>query len=31
LFDAFVEMIKTKKPPTKERLKQLQAMRDKAD
>jgi carbamoyl-phosphate synthase small subunit len=28
LFDAFVEMIKTKKPPTKERLKQLQALRD---
>jgi carbamoyl-phosphate synthase small subunit len=28
LFDAFVEMIKTKKPPTKERLKELQALRD---
>ena len=27
LFDAFVEMMKTKKPPTRERLKQLQAMR----
>jgi carbamoyl-phosphate synthase small subunit len=30
LFDAFIEMMKTKKPPTGERLKQLQAMRDKA-
>ena len=27
LFDAFIEMMKTKKPPTKERLKELQAMR----
>jgi carbamoyl-phosphate synthase small subunit len=27
LFDAFIEMMKTKKPPTKERLKQLQSMR----
>jgi carbamoyl-phosphate synthase small subunit len=27
LFDAFVEMMKTRKPPTGERLKQLQAMR----
>jgi carbamoyl-phosphate synthase small subunit len=30
LFDAFVEMIKTRKPPTKERLAQLQTLRDKA-
>jgi carbamoyl-phosphate synthase small subunit len=30
LFDAFVEMIKTKRPPTKERLKELQAKREKA-
>ena len=29
LFDAFIEMIKTRKPPTKERLKELQSMRDK--
>jgi carbamoyl-phosphate synthase small subunit len=29
LFDAFVEMMKTKRPPTGERLKQLQSMRDK--
>jgi carbamoyl-phosphate synthase small subunit len=29
LFDAFVEMMKTKKPPTGERLKALQALRDK--
>ena len=29
LFDAFIEMMKTKKPPTGERLKQLQSMRDK--
>ena len=29
LFDAFMEMMKTKKPPTGERLKQLQSMRDK--
>jgi carbamoyl-phosphate synthase small subunit len=28
LFDAFMEMMKTKKPPTGERLKQLQSMRD---
>jgi carbamoyl-phosphate synthase small subunit len=28
LFDAFVEMMKTRKPPTKQRLAQLQAMRD---
>lgn len=28
LFDAFIEMMKTKKPPTGARLKQLQAMRD---
>jgi carbamoyl-phosphate synthase small subunit len=28
LFDAFVEMMKTKRPPTGERLKQLQSMRD---
>ncbi len=28
LFDAFVEMMKTKKPPTGERLKQLQALRE---
>jgi carbamoyl-phosphate synthase small subunit len=28
LFDAFVEMMKTKKPPTGARLKQLQALRD---
>jgi carbamoyl-phosphate synthase small subunit len=28
LFDAFVEMMKTKCPPTGERLKQLQSMRD---
>ena len=28
LFDAFVEMLKTRKPPTKERLKELQALRD---
>ncbi len=28
LFDAFMEMMKTKKPPTGERLKELQAMRD---
>ena len=27
LFDAFMEMMKTKKPPTGERLKQLQALR----
>ncbi|HZN67708.1 MAG TPA: glutamine-hydrolyzing carbamoyl-phosphate synthase small subunit [Tepidisphaeraceae bacterium] len=31
LFDAFIEMIKTRKPPTKERLKELQSMRDKGD
>ena len=30
LFDAFVEMIKTKKPPTKGRLKELQAARERA-
>jgi carbamoyl-phosphate synthase small subunit len=29
LFDAFVEMLKTRKPPTKERLVQLQSLRDK--
>jgi carbamoyl-phosphate synthase small subunit len=29
LFDAFIEMMKTKKPPTPDRLKQLQNMRDK--
>jgi carbamoyl-phosphate synthase small subunit len=29
LFDAFIEMMKTKKPPTGERLKQLQSLRDK--
>jgi len=29
LFDAFIEMMKTKKPPTGERLKELQGMRDK--
>jgi carbamoyl-phosphate synthase small subunit len=29
LFDAFVEMMKSKKPPTGERLKQLQSMREK--
>ena len=29
LFDAFVEMIKTRKPPTKQRLADLQALRDK--
>ncbi len=29
LFDAFVEMMKTKKPPTGKRLAELQAMRDK--
>ncbi|MGD0389143.1 MAG: glutamine-hydrolyzing carbamoyl-phosphate synthase small subunit [Tepidisphaeraceae bacterium] len=28
LFDAFVEMMKTKKPPTGERLKELQRLRD---
>ena len=28
LFDAFIEMMKTKRPPTGERLKQLQSMRD---
>ena len=28
LFDAFIEMMKTKKPPTGERLKELQALRD---
>jgi carbamoyl-phosphate synthase small subunit len=28
LFDAFIEMMKTRKPPTGERLKQLQSMRD---
>jgi carbamoyl-phosphate synthase small subunit len=28
LFDAFIEMMKTKKPPTGARLKQLQSMRD---
>jgi carbamoyl-phosphate synthase small subunit len=28
LFDAFVEMMKTKKPPTGERLRELQSMRD---
>src|SRR5215212_4775659 len=28
LFDAFVEMMKTKRPPTGERLKELQSMRD---
>src|SRR5687768_15370454 len=28
LFDAFIEMIKTKKPPTGKRLKELQGMRD---
>jgi carbamoyl-phosphate synthase small subunit len=28
LFDAFIEMIKTKKPPTGQRLKELQGMRD---
>jgi carbamoyl-phosphate synthase small subunit len=28
LFDAFVEMMKTKRPPTGDRLKQLQSMRD---
>jgi carbamoyl-phosphate synthase small subunit len=27
LFDAFIEMIKTRKPPTKQRLAELQAMR----
>ena len=29
LFDAFVEMMKTKRPPTGARLKELQALRDK--
>ena len=29
LFDAFMEMMKTKKPPTGARLKELQGMRDK--
>jgi len=29
LFDAFIDMMKTKKPPTGERLKQLQALREK--
>ena len=29
LFDAFVEMIKSRKPPTKQRLAELQALRDK--
>lgn len=29
LFDAFIEMMKTRKPPTGERLKQLQALREK--
>jgi carbamoyl-phosphate synthase small subunit len=29
LFDAFIEMMKTKKPPTGARLKQLQGLRDK--
>jgi carbamoyl-phosphate synthase small subunit len=28
LFDAFIEMMKTKKPPTGDRLKQLQSLRD---
>jgi carbamoyl-phosphate synthase small subunit len=28
LFDAFIEMMKTKKPPTGERLKELQALRE---
>jgi carbamoyl-phosphate synthase small subunit len=28
LFDAFIEMMKTKKPPTGERLKELQSIRD---
>jgi carbamoyl-phosphate synthase small subunit len=28
LFDAFIEMMKTKRPPTGDRLKQLQSMRD---
>lgn len=28
LFDAFMEMIKTKKPPTSERLKELQSLRE---
>ena len=28
LFDAFMEMMKTKKPPTRERLKELQSLRD---
>jgi len=28
LFDAFIEMIKTKKPPTKQRLAELQAIRE---
>jgi len=28
LFDAFVDMMKTKKPPTSERLKELQALRE---
>jgi carbamoyl-phosphate synthase small subunit len=28
LFDAFIEMMKTKRPPTGERLKELQSMRD---
>jgi carbamoyl-phosphate synthase small subunit len=28
LFDAFIDMMKTKKPPTGERLKQLQTLRD---
>src|SRR5207237_1064891 len=28
LFDAFVEMLKTRKPPTKERLSELQSLRD---
>jgi carbamoyl-phosphate synthase small subunit len=31
LFDAFIEMMKTKKPPTGERLKQLQSMRDQGE
>src|SRR5262245_56212340 len=30
LFDAFIEMMKTKKPPTGQRLKELQSMRDRS-
>jgi carbamoyl-phosphate synthase small subunit len=31
LFDAFVEMMKTRRPPTTERLKELQSMRDRGE